>query len=206
MRELKESDKGYLEDVCKRTSQYFFCYRLSMINMDTIIIIIVFACMNTEAVYRYYESRRRKFNDSKPGRQQKVDEQRKQSKKRVMQKQVKVLCCSKTMNTYNTCIHITLNCYLAIRTPQEESQGKRIEVLECHHSGIYVGGEYWWRWRRTYYYKAQSLMAFSRYKVTNCHENSACSIRYIYSFESADTQGWCQNWTEDIKGSPVQIL
>ena len=43
---------------------------------------------STEAVYRYYESRRRIWNDSKPSRQAKVAQNKHKSSRRAMQLQV----------------------------------------------------------------------------------------------------------------------
>ena len=66
----------------------------------------VFSCVITcclEAVHRFYESRRRLFNDYQPSRREKAGEVKKKCKKIVQQKKAKVHAYRITYNIFNYC-------------------------------------------------------------------------------------------------------
>ena len=68
----------------------------------------------TEAVHRYYESRRRLFNDNQPSRLEKAKESKKNSKKQSLRKQVFVyhfVCCT-VSDLFVSLIHVFLSFFL----------------------------------------------------------------------------------------------
>ena len=82
------SGNNFTHEVCKRKNY----------NYGVAVIILFYI----EAVYRYFESRRRQINDSKPERRHVVEAQKKSSKQRVLKKQVSTIMSKDSLFIFTT--------------------------------------------------------------------------------------------------------
>ena len=97
----------------------------------------VYIYIITEAVHRYYESRRRSFNGDQPGRLHIAQEMRKKSKNKAHRKLVcslhssAIFLCSVPIGCIKRYVNFYLNCRMQLyESPKKDKERERWEAIE----------------------------------------------------------------------------